>query len=115
MRYFITLALASLLIIATAVPSEAKVVAIHAIAPLRGHGERSIQSAMQEAVQSALRDALAMGFPWVRLTRALVMEDAVAVQILATDIDPEAGTREEAPGPDSESAPSGGGSSGTRI
>jgi len=42
MRYFITLALASLLIIATAVPSEAKVVAIHAIAPLRGHGERSI-------------------------------------------------------------------------
>ena len=115
MRYLIMLALASLLIIATAVPSAAKLVAIQAIAPLRGHGEHSIQSAIQEAMQSAVRDAISMGLPWVRLTRALLLEGAVAVQILATDIDPGAGTGEEAPRPDSESAPSGGDSSGTRI
>lgn len=115
MRYLITVALASLLIIATAAPSAARLIAIQAIAPLRGHGEHSIQSAIQEAVESALKDALAMGLPWVRLMRALVLEDAVAVQILATDVDPKAGGGEKAPGPDGESAPEGGDSSGARI
>lgn len=104
MRRFISLSLLSMLIIATASPSEAKMATIQTTAPLRDHGEQAVKSAVQEALKSAVIGAVAMGFPWVQFSRATVLEDAVAVQILATDTDPEAGTGEEAPGPDNESA-----------
>ena len=105
MRWLISLSLASMLMIAIASPSAAKMASIQTTAPLRDHEEQSVKSAVREAVRSALEGAIAMGLPWVRLSRAIVLEDAVAVQILATDTDPEAGTTEGVPEPDTESAP----------
>jgi hypothetical protein len=98
--------LACVLMITTAAPSAAKMATIQTTAPLRDHGEQTVKRAIQDAVESAVTGAIAMGLPWVQLGRAIVLEDAVAVQILATDTNPDARTGEEAPGSDSESAPS---------
>ncbi len=100
MHRLISLSLASFLIIATATPSAARMASIQTTAPLRDHEEQSVKSAVKEAVKSALTGAMAMGLPWVQIRRAVVLEDAVAVQILATDTDPEAATEQQAPEPD---------------
>jgi hypothetical protein len=104
MLRFISRSLLSMLIITAASPSEAKMATIQTSAPLQDHGEQAVKRAIQEAVKSAVMGAVAMGLPWVRVSRAVVLEDAVAVQIMATDTDPESGTGEEAPGPDNGSA-----------
>ncbi len=105
MRRFLSISLASMLILATASPSAARTATIQTTAPLRDHEEQSVKGAIQEAVHSAVTGALAMGLRWVQVRRAIVLEDAVAVQILATDTEPKAGTGDEAPAPDGEQAP----------
>jgi hypothetical protein len=103
MHRLISLSLASLLVIATATPSAARMASIQTTAPLQDHEEQSVKSAVKEAVKSAVTGAMAMGLPWVQIRRAVVLEDAVAVQILATDTDPEAATEQQAPDLDKES------------
>jgi hypothetical protein len=41
-----------------------------------------------------------MGLPWVQISHAVVLDDTVAVQIVATDEDPEPGTGAAAPDSD---------------
>lgn len=88
------------LVLALASPSAATVVAIETSAPLEDHAEQSIQAALVAAVEAAITQALAIGLPWVRMHHARVLEDAVTVQILATDTNPE--TRTRAPGDEGE-------------
>jgi len=102
MHRFSWLALALALVLAASSPSIATVAMIETTAPLQDHAEESVRIALLTAVEAAVTSAVAMGLPWVRISQALVLEDAVGVQILATDTDPEAGTNEETPGPDAE-------------
>ena len=94
------LILSLLLIVVPVSPSAATVAAIATTVPLQDHEEQTINAALQAAVKAAVAGATAMGLAWVRISRALVLEDAVAVQIFATDTAPEPGTGEEAPDPD---------------
>ena len=103
MRRFTWFTFALLLIVGAAAPSDATVATIATTAPLEDHEEQSVNAALRTAVQAAMAGAAAMGLPWVQISRALVLDDAVAVQILATDEDPELDTGEDAPDPESRS------------
>ena len=89
------------LILGVVSPGEATLARIETTAPLQNHAEPSVQAALKEAVEAAVKGAVAMGLPWVHLNRAVVLADVVAVQILATDTAPEEEMEEE-PGPDAE-------------
>jgi len=104
MRRLGRLALLLLLALAVASPALAGVATIETTAPLPDHSEQSIRMAFRTAVETAVRGAMAMGLPRVQLRQAVVLEDAVAVQILATDMEPDA----ETPEPDPDEAPGAG-------
>jgi hypothetical protein len=70
---------------------------IQTTAPLQDHAEQSIQAALKEAAETAVKGAAAMGLSWVRLVGTAVLDDMVAVQILASDTKPE-GERTEPEG-----------------
>jgi len=97
MRRLSWLSLGLLLIVAPASPSAATVATIATTAPLGDHQEQSVNTAPRMALKAAVAGATAMGLPWVRISRALVLEDAVAVRIFATDENPEPDTGEEIP------------------
>ena len=61
---------------------------IETTAPLADRSEESVKAAVIQAIDKAVRGASAMGFAWFQLRNAQVIEDEVAVQILATDEDP---------------------------
>jgi hypothetical protein len=105
MRRFRWLVLGLVVVLATASPSAATVATIATTAPLPDHEEQSVNAALQTALKAAVTGAMAMGLPWVRMSHALVLEKAVAVQILATDTDPDAGTGQDEWGPDIEPGP----------
>jgi anti-sigma regulatory factor (Ser/Thr protein kinase) len=115
MRCFKWLFFVVVLVAATASPAAAKVAAIQTTAPLQDHAEQSVKTAILEAVQAAVTGAMAMGLPWVQINKALVLENAVAVQIVATDTGPDQGAGEEAPGPDDESGGEGNQPSKTEL
>ena len=93
----LTCLVAALLLVTCAVSSGlAKVATIQTTAPLQDHAEPSVKAAFKEAVEAALKGAVAMGLHWVQISKAFVLEDAVAVQLLATDTAPQSGM-EEAP------------------
>lgn len=96
MARFCSLVLGLVLVLAPASPSVAKVVAIETTSPLEDHAEESVRVALEAAVEEAVTSAIAIGLPWVLMSHALVLEDAVVVQILATDTHPEAGKGEDA-------------------
>ncbi len=83
------LAVALLLVLAVASPALATVATIETTVPLPGHSEQAIRTAVTQAVRTAARGAAAMGLPWIQLRQALVFEDMVAVQVIATDTKPE--------------------------
>ncbi|MBP1774068.1 MAG: hypothetical protein H6Q86_74 [candidate division NC10 bacterium] len=101
MRRFHGFALALLLILVSAAPTAATVATIATTTPLENHEEQSVNAAVQAALKMAVAGAAAMGLRWFQISHALVLDDAVAVQIVATDEDPEADTGEAAPGPES--------------
>jgi hypothetical protein len=102
MRRFSWVVLGLAVVLATASPSAATVASIAMTAPLQDHEEQSVNAALQTALEAAVKGAMAMGLRWVRMSHALVLEDAVAVQIVATDTDPNAGTGQDEQGPDTE-------------
>jgi hypothetical protein len=101
MRRMSWLPLGLLAIAVLASPSAATVATIATTTPLEDHQEQSVNTALRTALKAAVAGATAMGLPWVRISRAIVLEDAVAIQIFATDENPEPGTEEETPDPDS--------------
>ena len=98
MRPLCWLALTLMLVVSIASPALGRVATIETTAPLQDHAEQSIKTALTEAIATALKGALAMGFSWVRVSQALVLGDLVTVQILATDMESEVeGEGEEVP------------------
>lgn len=78
----------ALILVATLVsPSFAQMALIATTAPLADHAEETVNAAVKQAIQTAIRGAAAMGLPHMRLRRALVLQDAVLVQIVAADTD----------------------------
>jgi hypothetical protein len=75
------------------------VAAIETSAPLTDHSEGAIRAAIEQAVLTAVRGAMAMGFQWVQVRQALVFTDLVTVKVLATDTEPEG---EDGAAPDDE-------------
>jgi hypothetical protein len=92
-------------VLATASPGDATVATIATTAPLQDHEEQSVNAALQTALKAAVTGAMAMGLSWVRMSHAFVLENAVAVQILATDTDPDAGTGPDGWEPNTEPGP----------
>lgn len=103
MRTLNCLALTLLLVLCVGSPALARMASIQTTAPLQDHAEQSIQAAVKEAVETAVKGAAAMGMSWVQLGRAVVLQDMVAVQILASDTEPkEEGTALEDQGTEPE-------------
>jgi hypothetical protein len=80
-RIFLSIVLA----FALATPALARVASIETTAPLTDQSEDSIKSALEQAVLTAVRGAVAMGFVWVHIRQAVVFTDLVSVRILASD------------------------------
>jgi sulfite exporter TauE/SafE len=74
-----------LLALALATPALARVASIETTAPLADQSEDSIKAALEQAVSTAVRGAVAMGFSWVHVRQAVVFTDLVSVQMLASD------------------------------
>jgi hypothetical protein len=105
MKLFSMLALALGLVMATVSPILATTATIETTAPLRDHAKESIKTALLTAVKTAFTGAVAMGLPWVRINQTLVSDDAVVVQILATDTEPQTGRGGQTPGTDTQPGP----------
>jgi hypothetical protein len=80
---WLVIALGLVPILATS--AAARVAAIRTTAPLADPSESAVETAFSEAIEAALRGALAMGLPRVAVNRALILRDVVLVEILATD------------------------------
>jgi hypothetical protein len=81
--------LAMLGALALAWPAGARVAAIETSAPLDDHSEDAVMAAVRQAVVTAVRGAVAMGLPWIRLRDAAVTGDQVTVVVVATDVEPD--------------------------
>jgi hypothetical protein len=68
---------------------------IETTAPLVEHSEAAVKAAVIVAIDKAVRGAVAMGYSWVQLRDAQIAGDEVAVQILATDVEPSAPAEDE--------------------
>jgi hypothetical protein len=79
------------LVMAVATPGLARVAAIRTAAPIADRSDAAVEAAFVEAVEAAVRGAVAMGLSRVALRDAAVVGDAVLVEIVATDVDPEPG------------------------
>lgn len=102
MKFIVRLAIALLLVLSVASPVLARMAVIETTAALQNSSQQSVNAAFQEAAQTAVRGAAAMGFAWIQLLQASMRGDMVAVRILATDTEPDAEPDDEdAPEPDS--------------
>ena len=100
-------------LLAMPAPGVAQVASIETMAPLDDHSDEAVQQAVKRAVGAAVRGALAMGLPWVRLERAVVHESMVTVHVLATAQDPD--ESDEAPGTEGEPGTGTGAGEATKI
>ena len=78
-------AAALLLVLGVASPGLARIAAIETTAPLSDHAEQSVRAALEDAVDTAVKGAVAMVLHWYKISKAVVLEDQVAVRIFATD------------------------------
>jgi hypothetical protein len=86
-RFIRSLALASLVALAglvTANASLAEVAVIETTVPLQDGSEAGINAAVLAALDSAVREAAARGFQWIRPLAAFLSADRVGIQVLAT-------------------------------
>jgi hypothetical protein len=77
--------LSFVLAFALVTPALARVASIETTAPLADQSEDSIKAALEQAVATAVRGAVAMGFLWVHVRQAVVFTDLVSVRVLASD------------------------------
>ena len=88
--------LCALFVLNVASVASARVAVIQTTARLSDHSETSLRQAVKEAVATAVRGALAMGLSQVALQGISQVDDeTVAVQVLASDVDPERGQSQE--------------------
>jgi len=87
MRALVSLAAASLVAIIAASPVAARTVRMETVVALEDRSEPSIKQALQEAFETSLRGAVAMGFSRMRVSGARVLPDSVVLATIATDED----------------------------
>ncbi|HKW93385.1 MAG TPA: hypothetical protein VJX92_15930 [Methylomirabilota bacterium] len=78
-----------MLVCVSASRTEAAMAAIETTAAIEDQSDEGIKAAVERAVESAVRGAVAMGLPHVELRGARVLPGVVTVQILARDAAPE--------------------------
>jgi len=66
-------------------PAWARVMNLETAAPVADHSNESVSRALQGALDGCVRQAAAMGLPWIRLEDAVLERDRVVVQVVATD------------------------------
>lgn len=76
-----------LLAAAWAAPVEARVVKFQTSSPLADRSDRSLERAIESAVDTCVRSATAMGLASIRLDDAVVQNNRLVVQMVATDDD----------------------------
>jgi hypothetical protein len=89
MRRIVLFTLAATLMVAPAAPALAEVAQITATAPLADPSEGAVRAALRAAVEKAARGAAAMGLEWVTVNQAVVGDRLVAVEVVATDVEPD--------------------------
>ncbi len=85
MRALTWLVLASLVAIAIASPVSARVVRMETTVALADHTGPSVDRALRQALDTAVRGAIAMGFSSMWVHDARVLAAAVILQLVATD------------------------------
>jgi hypothetical protein len=85
MRAFRQVALALLLAWSSAAPAFAGMAVIETAARLNEDSTEGVKVAVESAVETAVRGALAMGLSHIALNAVRVLPDTVIVQIVATD------------------------------
>jgi hypothetical protein len=85
MTTLIRVAVAIVVALAMASPAFARMAAIQTAVPLEDQSQSSIETAAKQAVETAVKGAVAMGLPQVQLRRAVVVQNMVVIQIVATD------------------------------
>jgi hypothetical protein len=81
--------LALMMALTWASAAEARVVKFQTSSPLPDRSDRSIEQALERAVDTCVRGATAMGLSSIRLDDAAVRSDRVVVRMIATDEDAE--------------------------
>ena len=90
----LVVALTLLLVVSVASPGLARMAMIETTVAIENHSEQSVKIAIMAAVEAAARGAIAMGLPWIQLRRAFVLDDAVLIQVFASDPKREGGEEE---------------------
>jgi hypothetical protein len=80
-----SLVAASLLAAVLVTPAWARTVRIETTVPLVDHSEAALNLAMQQAVETTVQGATAMGLSWIWVDGARVLSDSLVVRMVATD------------------------------
>lgn len=83
-----SLVAASLLAAALVTPAWARTVRFEATVPLVDHSEAAVNAAIQQAVETSVQGATAMGLSWIWVDGARLLSDSLVVRMVATDEDP---------------------------
>jgi hypothetical protein len=89
MTRWTSLVAASLLAAALVTPAWARTVRIETTVPLVDHSEAAFNLAMQQAVETTVQGATAMGLSWIWVDGARVLPDSLVVRMVATDDEPD--------------------------
>ena len=85
----ISLFAALMLVLYLVAPAWARTVRIETTVPLADQSEATINRAITQAVETAVRGATAMGLSWIWVDGARVLSNALVVRMIATDDDPD--------------------------
>lgn len=89
MTRWTSLVAASLLAAALVTPAWARTVRIETTVPLVDHSEATLNLAMQQAVETTVQGATAMGLSWIWVDGARLLSDSLVVRMIATDDEPD--------------------------
>ena len=78
-------------------PAWARIVNLEVTAPVPDPSDASIERALQNALDGCVRQATALGLPWIRLRDAVLTGSQITLQVVATDEADEAGKQNMVP------------------
>ena len=88
MTRWTSLVAGSLLAAALLTPAWARTVRIETTVPLVDHSAATLNLAMQQAVETAVQGATAMGLSWIWVDGGQVLSESLVVRMVATDDEP---------------------------
>jgi hypothetical protein len=72
-------------------PAMASMASFEVSATLPDQSAQSMEKALHDAIEIAVRSAFAMGLYWIRITPPVMTQKNLTIGIIATDVDPETG------------------------